>query len=74
MCLGIPAKILEVNVDGSALVDYMGVRWRVGTSLVEHVAPGDYVMVHAGEAIERVDLATGKEVLRMWEDILKAWT
>lgn len=71
MCLGIPAKVLEVEADGQfALVDTGGVETRVAIGLVPGVKPGDYVMVHAGYAVEKVDQEEARERLRIWEELM----
>lgn len=68
MCLGVPGRVVEVVEAGRwAIVEMLGSRRRVGTALVGDVAPGDYLMVHAGYAIERLDAAQAAESLRAWE-------
>ena len=70
MCLAIPAKVLEVQGD-VAKVDFgQGVVRDVNVALVEaHV--GEYVLVHAGYAIQVIDQEEAEETLRLWEEILK---
>lgn len=67
MCLGVPGQVVEVVEPGRwAVVDMLGTRRRVGIALLGDVAPGDYVMVHVGCAIERLDVAQAEESLRLW--------
>jgi hydrogenase expression/formation protein HypC len=70
MCLAIPAKVMEVQGD-VAKVDFgQGVARDVNVMLVEaHV--GEYVLVHAGYAIQVIDQEAAEETLRLWEEILK---
>ena len=70
MCLAIPARVLEVQGD-IAKVDFgQGVARDVNVTLVEaHV--GEYVLVHAGYAIQVIDKEAAEETLRLWEEILK---
>ncbi len=69
MCLAIPGKV--VSVEGKdAEVDFGGVLRRVNISLVE-VKPGDWVVVHAGFAIETMDEDEAKETLSMWQELLE---
>jgi hydrogenase expression/formation protein HypC len=70
MCLAIPAKVLEVQGD-VAKVDFgQGIVRDVNVTLVEaHV--GEYVLVHAGYAIQVIDQEAAEETLRLWEEILK---
>ena len=59
MCLGIPGRILEIRDDRGLMmgqVDFGGVRREVCLAYVaDEVGPGDYVVVHVGFAISRVD-------------------
>ena len=70
MCLAIPAKVLEVQGD-VAKVDFgQGIARDVNVMLVE-VHVGEYVLVHAGYAIQVIDQEAAEETLRLWEEILK---
>jgi hydrogenase expression/formation protein HypC len=64
MCLGIPGRILEIHDDRGlsvGQVDFGGVRREVCLAYVaDHVHPGDYVVVHVGFAISRVDEAEAR--------------
>lgn len=63
MCLAIPSKITEIN-DNMAVIDVVGVRRDVSLLLVENPQVGDWVIVHAGFAIQIIDEATAQESLR----------
>lgn len=55
MCLAIPAKI--INIDGDyAAVDIMGLESSVNIQLIEKVNVGDYILVHAGCGIQKIDI------------------
>lgn len=54
MCLGVPMKVLSIE-DDMAQVEMGGVVRQASLALVEGVRIGDYVIVHAGFAIERLD-------------------
>jgi len=70
MCLAIPAKVLKVK-DGTAEVDFgRGVSREVNIMLV-NAKVGDYVLVHAGFAIQVIDEKEAKETLRLWNKILE---
>jgi len=70
MCLAIPAKVLEVQGD-IAKVDFgQGIVREVNVLLVE-ARVGEYVLVHAGYAIQAIDQEAAEETLRLWEEILK---
>ena len=71
MCLAIPAKILGIN-DSLAQVDFgRGVTREVNIMLVE-AKVGDYVLVHAGYAIEVLEEEDALETLRLWDEVLAA--
>ncbi len=70
MCLAIPAKVLEVNGD-VAKVDFgQGVAREVNVMLVD-ARVGEYVLVHAGYAIETLDQKAAEESLKMWRELLE---
>lgn len=54
MCLAVPARILTIE-EIHAWAETMGVRQRVNIQLIDSAAPGDYILVHAGFAIEKID-------------------
>ncbi len=70
MCLAVPAKVLEVNGD-SALVEFGGARRRVNITLIDTLTKGDYVLIHVGYAIQRMNPNEAQETLRIWEEILE---
>ena len=55
MCLAIPARVVELVEDGHARIDLGGVRKVVSIALVDDVAVGDYVIVHVGYALAKLD-------------------
>ena len=71
MCLAIPARVM--SIDGSkAQVDFgEGVLREVNVTLVE-AKVGDYVLVHAGYAIQTVDKKEALETISLWNEILAA--
>ncbi len=63
MCLAIPARITQREEGGLATVDILGVTREVSLDLTPQATEGDYVLVHAGFAIEVVDEAFAEETL-----------
>lgn len=67
MCLGIPGRILEISRDedpfARAVVDFGGVRKQAWLAYVPDAAVGDYVIVHVGFAIAKVDEAEALRTL-----------
>lgn len=71
MCLAIPGEV--TGLEGEyALVDYGGVKSRVNVSLLEGVEVGDYVIVHAGYAIQKLTREEAEESLTIWNKVLEA--
>jgi len=70
MCLAYPGKVIELDGD-FARVDFGEgtIREGVNVSLVQ-AKIGDYVLVHAGYAIQIVDETEARETLRLWQEIL----
>ncbi|MEK7576299.1 MAG: HypC/HybG/HupF family hydrogenase formation chaperone [Patescibacteria group bacterium] len=70
MCLAVPGKIIEV--DGKkAVVDFGGIRRRVDTSFIENPVVGEYVIVHVGFAIQKVEEIVARETYRLLDDFDK---
>ncbi len=70
MCLGVPGRVVEVKDEFTAIVDFGGVKREIDISLVD-VEPGDYVIVHAGVAISKLDIEEAKELLNLWRQVLE---
>ena len=70
MCLAIPAKITRITKN-IAEVETMGVKKEVDITLVPGVKKGDYVIVHAGFAIQTVDEADALEAQGYWKEYLE---
>ena len=64
MCLAIPAKIVTVK-DGMGTVDMAGVQKKVSLILLEDAQVGDYIIVHAGFGIHKIDEEVAMESLRI---------
>jgi hydrogenase expression/formation protein HypC len=79
MCLAIPGEVVELlpgNGDQLALVDVVGVKRRINIGLMEDdpVVPGDWVLIHVGFAMSKVDQKEAAEALRMLELMGQAFT
>ena len=64
MCLAIPSKIIKIE-DNVATIDVEGVKRKVSLLLLEDAMVGEYVIVHAGFAIQRIDEAAAMETLNL---------
>ena len=65
MCLAIPAKVTQIGADSLADVDILGVKRQVSLDLTPQAGVGDYVLVHAGFAIEVVDEQFALETIEL---------
>jgi hydrogenase expression/formation protein HypC len=72
MCLAIPALVVERLGDDDAVIDLGGVRKTVSLALVPEAAVGDYVIVHVGYAISRLDPAEAERTLALFAEIDRA--
>lgn len=72
MCLAIPVRVIEVRPDQKAVVDLAGVRKEISTALVEDVQPGEYVIVHVGYAIGKIDAEEAARTLELFKQLEQA--
>jgi len=70
MCLAVPSRIVEIK-DTVATVDVDGVTREASLMLLENACIGDYVIVHAGFAIERIDEAVAEQTLKDMREMLQ---
>jgi len=71
MCLAVPARILEVK-GNKGIVDFGGIRREINLSLVDNVKVGDYVLVHVGFAIQKLERKEAEEILKLWREVSEA--
>ncbi len=67
MCLSIPAEVVALNNDGSdmATVNVSGVKKQISLALVEDVAVGDFVIVHVGYALQKLDIGEAEKTFAL---------
>ena len=71
MCLAIPSKVVEIK-NLIATIDVYGARRDVSLFLLpEEVSIGDYVLVHAGFAIQKIDKEAGDDAIRLINDLME---
>ena len=68
MCLGVPGTVVSIEGD-VAEVDFRGVRRKTSLLLCPDVLEGDYVLVHVGFVIERLEKEDAEETLRLFEEL-----
>ena len=71
MCLAIPLQLVEIN-NKTAVGEAMGMRREIRVDFIDRPQIGDYVIVHAGFAIERLPEQQALDDLEAWEDVRNA--
>ena len=78
MCLGIPGQIIDIVDDANSIakVDVSGVKRNVSVALVrpEGIAPGDWVLIHVGFAMSKIDEVEARETLNALQLMGQAYT
>jgi hydrogenase expression/formation protein HypC len=73
MCLAIPSKVLKVDENNMAEVDTLGVKRTVSLDLIqEEVKPGDYVLIHVGYAMSKIDEKSALESIEVYKQLAEA--
>lgn len=71
MCLAVPAKIIEIKEGQMATVESEGVMKDISISMIENPAIGDYVIVHVGYALNKIDEDEAKKTFDLIEQLEK---
>ena len=70
MCLAIPGKIISINKEGDqAVVNFEGIEKEVNIDLVRTAKAGEYLIVHAGFAIQKLSAKDAKDVLKLSQEM-----
>ena len=69
MCLAIPARLVELLPDEQAIVNLGGIRKTISIALIDDVKVGDYVIVHVGHAIGKIDPEEAERTLAMFGEL-----
>jgi hydrogenase expression/formation protein HypC len=72
MCLAIPARIEELTTPGNAIVNLGGVRKDISLALVDDAAVDDYVIVHVGYALQKLDQEEAERTLQLFAELGQA--
>ena len=72
MCLALPAQVVELRPDDMAVVDLAGVKKEISLALVDNVQLGDYVIVHVGYALNKLDPEEADKTLQLFADLAAA--
>ncbi len=73
MCLSIPSKVIHIDENNMATVESMGVKRDVTLDLIEEeVSVGDYVLIHIGYAMGKIDKESALDTLKAYEEMIEA--
>ena len=68
MCLALPVRVIERVGESDAIVDLGGIRKQISLALVDDVAVGDYVILHVGYALSRLDPVEAENTLALFQE------
>ncbi len=69
MCLAVPMEIIKIDGNGFGIAYAGGIEYGVNLSLIDEPATGDHVIVHAGFAIEKLDVDEAENRLELFEEL-----
>ena len=69
MCLAIPVKVIELGDDKTAIVDLDGVKKEISLALLDDVNVGDYVILHVGYALSKLDPEEAEKTLALFAEL-----
>lgn len=73
MCLSIPSKVVEIDENNMATVDTMGIKRHVSLDLMaEEINIGDYILIHVGFAMNKIDKEEALQSLKVYSEMLEA--
>ena len=73
MCLSIPSKIEKIDENNMATVDTMGVKRDISLDLMnDDVQVGDYILIHVGFAMNKIDKVEAEQSLKVYEEMVEA--
>lgn len=72
MCLAMPARVVEVGAADQAVIELDGVRKEISLALVDGVQVGDYVIVHVGYALQKLDTDEAEKTLALFAEMAQA--
>lgn len=69
MCLAVPMRISEIKDNNIAVVESDGAKTRISIALIENPTVGDFVIIHAGYAIERIDQQEADKRIELFKEL-----
>ena len=71
MCLALPAQITQILDDARAMVTIGGINKEISTALLDEVAQGDYVIIHVGYALTRLNEQEAQKTLNLFAQMVQ---
>lgn len=71
MCLALPAQIIQVLEHQRAVVNLGGIEKEISTALLDEVAVGDFVVIHVGYALSRLDVEEAEKTLALFAQMFQ---
>jgi hydrogenase expression/formation protein HypC len=71
MCLAMPAQVTQILDNQKAIVNLGGIEKKISTVLLDQIEIGNYVIIHVGYALTKLDEAEAEKTLRLFYDIMK---
>lgn len=71
MCLAMPAEVIKIIDTQTVIVNLGGTEKQISTALIENVNVGDYVVIHVGYALTKLDQAEAKKTLALFAEIME---
>lgn len=71
MCLALPAQITQILDNDRAIINLGGITKEISIALLDEVAEGDYVIIHVGYALTRLDEQEAQKTLSLFAQMLK---
>ena len=69
MCLALPVRVVELRENELGIIDLGGVRREISLAMIDDVEVGDYVIVHVGYALSKLDTEEAERTLRLFAEI-----
>jgi hydrogenase expression/formation protein HypC len=69
MCLAMPARVVEIGAADQAVIELDGVKKEISLALVDGVEVGDYVIVHVGYALQKLDIEEAEKTLALFAEM-----
>ncbi|WP_410498473.1 HypC/HybG/HupF family hydrogenase formation chaperone [Chitinibacter sp. S2-10] len=72
MCLALPARVISLSDDGFGIAELGGVQKRISLALLDEIAVGDYVILHVGYALARLDESEALATLKLFAELAES--